>query len=410
MPSIGESAIRGLTQGLQGGIQLGMQLNEQKAKVDARLAEIGKEKEVKAQQDFDNKLKLGKMHTDAYNANTEAGREAGIKGTLALYKEMGYEVPEEIDVKGLDFSSPMKELTNALKAYTGSTAVGGDKNLLLASIDKAHQMAANLLPPDRLKSFEARAKTREAGAISEREQSLLGQVARLPGLEEEGFITPKQRSEAEIQGLTEAGKKGEALLTKRLEEQIKQSNKEVKVIDEKTRLDREKSLRVEYVKAAKVFIDVRDSFTRVNVSAKDPSAAGDLALIFNYMKMLDPASVVRESEFATAAATGAWGERLQAAAGKMLRGERLSEVMRADFLDRATKLSKGSVAQHEQRVTTYRRLAKDAKVKPENVAIKLTDPRINEITEISFDDRLGALIAEGKTEEEAFAIMQGENF
>ena len=377
--SAGEQAIRGFTQGLQGGVGLGLQIQEQQARVGARLAEIEQGKAAAKQQDFENKLKLGTQLTDAYNVGTEPGQKIAVEGALQLYRDMGYPVPENINTEGIDFSAPMKELTSALKGFTGKTTAGGRKDLLFAGVDSAFEMAARTLPEDRLERFEERAGERVVGAEEERERTFLGQVARLPQLEEEGFITPKQKSEAEIRGLQEAGEKGEELLTKRLEEQIKQSNKEVKVIDDKTRLEREKGLRGEFTKAAKVFIDVRDSFTRVNVSAKDPSAAGDLALIFNYMKMLDPASVVRESEFATAAATGAWGERLQAAAGKMLRGERLSTEMRRDFLDRATKLSKGSVAQHKQRVNTYRRLAKDAKVKPDNVAIELSDPRINEV-------------------------------
>ena len=35
-----------------------------------------------------------------------------------------------------------------------------------------------------------------------------------------------------------------------------------------------------------------------------PDAAGDMALIFSYMKMLDPNSTVREGEYATAQDAG----------------------------------------------------------------------------------------------------------
>ena len=57
------------------------------------------------------------------------------------------------------------------------------------------------------------------------------------------------------------------------------------------------------------FFKVRDAFNRVVTSAEDPSAAGDLALIFNFMKTLDPGSVVRESEFSTAAQAGSFLDR-----------------------------------------------------------------------------------------------------
>lgn len=42
------------------------------------------------------------------------------------------------------------------------------------------------------------------------------------------------------------------------------------------------------------------------IAQEDASPVGDLAIIFNFMKMQDPASVVRESEFQTAAQARAW--------------------------------------------------------------------------------------------------------
>ena len=47
-------------------------------------------------------------------------------------------------------------------------------------------------------------------------------------------------------------------------------------------------LRGEFTNLSKEFIKQRDSFNRIEASAKDHSAAGDLALIFNFMKLLDP--------------------------------------------------------------------------------------------------------------------------
>jgi len=103
----------------------------------------------------------------------------------------------------------------------------------------------------------------------------------------------------------------------------------------------------------KGFIDIRDSYKRVLVSAEEPSAAGDLSLIFNYMKMLDPGSVVRESEFANAAATGSLGQRFIATGQKLLEGERLSDVMRNDFLNRSNRLYDAKVGSHKDAVEFY---------------------------------------------------------
>jgi len=103
----------------------------------------------------------------------------------------------------------------------------------------------------------------------------------------------------------------------------------------------------------KGFIDIRDSYNRVKAAATDPSAAGDLALIFNYMKILDPASVVRESEFATAAAAGGWGDRLAAAGERIKKGKLLSDDMRADFVDRAGRLFQPKLETYQSAIDFY---------------------------------------------------------
>ena len=103
-------------------------------------------------------------------------------------------------------------------------------------------------------------------------------------------------------------------------------------------IDNEAKIRGEYTGQLKDFVSVRDAFGRVAAAAEDPSAAGDLALIFNYMKMLDPGSVVREQEFANAENAAGVPERVRAAYNNALRGERLTDNTRADFLDRAGRL------------------------------------------------------------------------
>jgi hypothetical protein len=120
------------------------------------------------------------------------------------------------------------------------------------------------------------------------------------------------------------------------------------------------TFRKEYVglQATKDFEKQAAAYTRVVASAEDPSAAGDLALIFNFMKVLDPGSVVREGEFATAA--GARAELTRAAnegtvipavvAQAMQRletGLRLLPEQRNDFLNRAGMLYSSAAERHK---------------------------------------------------------------
>ena len=107
-------------------------------------------------------------------------------------------------------------------------------------------------------------------------------------------------------------------------------------------------LRKEFIGQSKDFIKIRDSFKRVEVSKTDPSPAGDLSLIFNYMKILDPGSVVRESEFATAETAGSVPQRVWSQYNKVIKGERLSPTMRADFVKKAGQLYLSQESLHKQ--------------------------------------------------------------
>ena len=136
----------------------------------------------------------------------------------------------------------------------------------------------------------------------------------------------------------------------------------------------ETALRKEFLAQSSDYQTVRDSYTRVLKSTEDPTPAGDLSLIFNYMKMLDPGSVVRESEFQTAASAGSYGDRIQAAVQRGLSGERLTDDMRSDFLNKSEALFKGMEEQHTKREDTYRGIAVNNGLNPDMVVTDIRMP------------------------------------
>jgi ribosomal protein L17 len=127
-------------------------------------------------------------------------------------------------------------------------------------------------------------------------------------------------------------------------------------------------LRKEFNGLSKDFLKQKDGYTRVLSSAKNPTAAGDLALIFNYMKVLDPNSVVRESEFATAAAAGSYGDRVAGYVKRIQSGQRLSDAQRKDFVDRSNKLFHDAARQQRKLERRYRQLGKKAGLDPTQTA------------------------------------------
>lgn len=76
-----------------------------------------------------------------------------------------------------------------------------------------------------------------------------------------------------------------------------------------------------------------------NLKATPASAAGDISFIFQYMKMLDPGSVVREGEFATAQNAASVPDQVRNLYNRALSGERLNPEQRQQFLQAAGSLA-----------------------------------------------------------------------
>jgi hypothetical protein len=117
------------------------------------------------------------------------------------------------------------------------------------------------------------------------------------------------------------------------------------IIPADKRPEAESKLRREYNDNTKGFTEVRAAFERVNAS--QDNAVGDLSLIFGYMKMLDPGSVVREGEQANAQNAAGVPERVRNAYNYVLTGERLGKKQREDFKAQAGKLMEAAGKQEK---------------------------------------------------------------
>jgi hypothetical protein len=98
----------------------------------------------------------------------------------------------------------------------------------------------------------------------------------------------------------------------------------------------ESDLRKEYSTQTKHFTDVKEAFARIK--SAENTGAGDIALVYSYMKILDPTSVVREGEFATAQNSAGIPAAVVAAYNKALNGERLTKGQRDSFQSQGQKL------------------------------------------------------------------------
>lgn len=133
--------------------------------------------------------------------------------------------------------------------------------------------------------------------------------------------------------------------------------------------DRETKLRQEFLGLpdVKAFNEVAASYGAIQSAAENPTAAGDLSLIFAYMKMLDPGSAVREAEFANAQNAAGVPDQIRNAWNNALRGERLNPNQRNDFIGQAGKLYTARKSRYDQLYGEYQGLANSYGANPGRV-------------------------------------------
>lgn len=115
--------------------------------------------------------------------------------------------------------------------------------------------------------------------------------------------------------------------------------------------------------------DVSAAYNKIQKAASSPSAAGDMSLIFGYMKILDPGSTVREGEFLNAQQAAGFPTRVVNAYNKALKGERLAPDQRADFMNQAGNLYKAQMEIQNQVDSQFGAMATKAGVDPSEVIL-----------------------------------------
>lgn len=110
-----------------------------------------------------------------------------------------------------------------------------------------------------------------------------------------------------------------------------------------------------YLNQSKTFTTVKEAYGRILSSDNTP--AGDIALIFNYMKMLDPGSVVREGEFATAQNAAGVPDIVRNLYNRAMQGTRLNTKQIADFRQQAGNVYQSQAEQQRQLQQYYTNIA-----------------------------------------------------
>ncbi len=117
--------------------------------------------------------------------------------------------------------------------------------------------------------------------------------------------------------------------------------------------------------------EVAAAYNKIQSAAKynnDPVA--DLSLVYNYMKMLDPGSTVREGEYATAKNAKGVPDQVMDAYNNAIRGTLLNPVQRNQFLNQSKNLYQAQIDVQKQVDSQYSNLAKKSGIAPEDVIVR----------------------------------------
>jgi len=118
----------------------------------------------------------------------------------------------------------------------------------------------------------------------------------------------------------------------------------------------------------KAFREVQTSYDQIRFALKNPSAANDLAAATKFMKLLDPGSVVRESELGMAMAATGQFDRMSNYYNMLKTGQKLTPSQRVDFYNSANGLYKAATDRYNESATEFRTMAQDYQLNPDRIA------------------------------------------
>ena len=138
-------------------------------------------------------------------------------------------------------------------------------------------------------------------------------------------------------------------------------------VDPSKKFDQEEKLRKEFTARTKVFNELDSTFSNLKASEQAGTGPGDIALITGFMKMLDPGSVVRETEFATARDTAGLFTKLENSLQKLQNGEFLKPAQRKEYINLAEKYYDAAKQKANIEKQSIAKVVTNYKLNPDNV-------------------------------------------
>lgn len=140
-------------------------------------------------------------------------------------------------------------------------------------------------------------------------------------------------------------------------------------------ISNETGLRTEFDRATASYREAQSGYRKVQAAASEDSGIGDVAMIFGFMKTIDPDSTVREGEAATVQNTGSIPDRVVGLYNRALNGERLTPKQRQEIVSAADSQFQTYEQGYQSRVSDFVGMAEQYGLTPQNIVGESRAPR-----------------------------------
>lgn len=267
--------------------------------------------------------------------------------------------PEGQDASGLKALSSLIDADPATAknyALMGLSQVMSPDKFAETFSKLAETSRAEVSAPEEMRKKRAEAVTAEAEAKFKEKQ----------------LIADLEKKAADL-GLTKAQTGSAIAQTKKLGVETAKAVLELKAseatggVDPEKKFTQEEKIRKEWQGRTKVYGELQGTYNNIQASSAAGTGAGDIALITGFMKMLDPGSVVRETEFATARDTAGLFAQLENRLQKAQNGQLLQPEQRKQYVSLAKQYLEAAQNKAEQEKKDLNAVVKNYKLNPENV-------------------------------------------
>jgi hypothetical protein len=332
------------------------------------------------------------MLQERINAETDPGQKRAFQDILTIANQNPEQAARLVESLGAG--------TFGEDWYKGITSVRAERRAAAESVPKlmeaqakaeeAVQKAANAVrtAEDDVAKAKAQALFEQAKAEKEAADARVAQATEASRISQGASQAEKARVEAQYAegaaidaikkraadlGLTTAQTNQALTTTRKLGLETQKAAVELAALkatggrDPEKTFAQEEKIRKEWQGRSKMYGELQGTFNTLKASADSANGPGDIALITGFMKMLDPGSVVRETEFATARDTAGLFTQLQNRLEKAQNGQLLSPEQRKQYVALSQKYLDAAQTKAAQERKDLGIVVKNYNLNPQNV-------------------------------------------